>query len=190
MTSGDTRAQRTSSLCSEVLLLDSRLAVTVGWSNTSSKEGGGGGGKLAHSPAPWNAAAGLCRMDLHALVREVERTWRTEAGIPLRGRGGSDANTRESLAMLAQICDAISEVTFTQGLRELTRWLRAAKMIMGDLERPRRLACVNCGGKTLLMHATTGTVQCVNPRCRMRGSLEFAEGEVRIAWDASDTAAG
>lgn len=145
---------------------------------------------MVHSPAPWNAAAGLCRMDLHALVREVERTWRTEGGIPLRGRGGSDANTRESLAMLGQICDAVSEVTFAQGLRELARWTRAARVILGDLERPRLLFCENCSGKTLLMHVTAGTVRCVNPRCGVQGSLEFAEGEVRIAWDAGDTAAG
>lgn len=132
-------------------------------------------------------------MDLHALVREIERTWRTETGIPLRGRGGSDRNTRESLTVLGQICDVVSEATFTQGMRELSRWTRAAGMILGDLERPRRLpqemTCGKCGGKTLRMWMMEGIVRCVVPGCGMRGEFDFAEGEVQIAWDASEPAA-
>lgn len=146
-----------------------------------------------HSPAPWNAAAGLCRMDLHALVREIERDWRISGGIPLRGRGGSDGNTRHSLAMLGQVCDTVSESEFTRGMRELGRWARAARMILGDLERPRRLpheiTCLKCEGKTLRMWTMEGIVRCVRPGCGMHGALVFAEGEVRIDWDAGDTAA-
>jgi hypothetical protein len=133
-------------------------------------------------------------MDLHALVRETERSWRKEAGIPLRGRGGSDGNTRQSLTMLVQFCDAVSEGAFTQGMRDLSRWVRGARMVLGDLERPRRLphevTCRKCGGKTLRMWMMEGIVRCVTPGCGMQGDLEFAEGEVRIAWDANESAAG
>lgn len=149
---------------------------------------------MVHSPAPWNAAAGLCRMDLHALVREVERTWRTEAGIPLRGRGGSDGNTRESLVMLGQICDAVSEVTFTQGMRELSRWARGAKTILGDTERSRQLpidkTCPFCQKKSLRALTVRGTVICVDPDChapdgsRPQARLEYVEatGQFELDW--------
>lgn len=68
-----------------------------------------------------------------------------------------------------------------ESLRELERWRRSAAMVLGDMERPRRLpsppgepevACPFCKARTLRMWALQGIVRCVNPNCSTPGRLK------------------
>lgn len=183
---------RISELREEILALDVRLAGAV--THRGAKEGeGGGGGKIAHSPPPWNAAAALCRMELHALVREIEGRWRAAAGFTVVVRGGSDANTRVALRALGNLCEARG-VDARGGAGDLERWARGARMVLGDLERPRRLGgdivCPFCSGKSLRMLAIRGIVFCVSPLCRTpegerpQAQMEYvaASDSVELVW--------
>lgn len=154
---------------------------------------------MIHSPAPWNAAVALCRLDLHALVRGIEAEWRVEIGIPVRPRGGSDANTREALRALERLAPAVTEATAISAARKLSRWTRTAQLILGDAERPRRLPevlgsgdaiCPACARKSLRMWAMTGIVRCVSPGCCAEAQVEYAEAEGRIMliWRTGDAA--
>jgi hypothetical protein len=144
-----------------------RLAAIV--AHREKAEGDGRGGRRPHSPAPWNAGAALCRMDLHALAREIESRWREMAGFSALARGGSDANTRAALRALENLCEARG-VEVRGGAGDLERWARGARGVLGDLERPRRvpreMVCPFCHVGALRMLAGRGIVFCVNPGCR------------------------
>jgi hypothetical protein len=107
-------------------------------------------------------------MDLHALAREVEARWREMAGFSAAVRGGSDSNTCSALEALERLCEARG-VDVRGGVADLERWMLGARVILGDLERPRRVPgeviCPFCGGG-LRMLAGRGVVFCVNPGCR------------------------
>jgi hypothetical protein len=188
-------AERISSLRDEILLLDARLAaVAERGSNTSSERTGG---TAPGSAPPWNGAAVLCRLDLHALARELEREWRAGAGLPVRERGGSDQNTRQALHVLVRLSSTVDNRILVQGMREMTRWLRCARMVLGDAERPRRIpggeSCPGCRMRTLRLWTTAGIVRCVNPACAKEGRIEWneREGGGVLIWneDAADAAA-
>jgi hypothetical protein len=181
---------RISALRADILALDMRLAVIASHRDGSD---GRGGAQRSHSPPPWNAAAALCRMDLHALAREIECRWREMAGFPALARGGSDGNTRAALRALENLCEARG-VDTRGGVTDLERWTRGARMTLGDLERPRRIAgdiaCPFCSGRTLRMIASRGIVVCVNPNCRTsdgahpQARMEYvaASDEVELVW--------
>jgi hypothetical protein len=107
-------------------------------------------------------------MDLHALTRRIEAEWRAAAGFTLRVRGGSDSNTYSSLEALERLAHA-RDVEAREGLRSLERWIKGARMLLGDAERPRRIPgaekCPWCGVRSLRMWTGQGTVRCVNPSC-------------------------
>jgi hypothetical protein len=107
-------------------------------------------------------------MDLHALAREIESRWREMAGFSRMSRGGSDSNTCSALKALERLCEARG-VDVRGGVRDLERWARGARGVLGDLERPRRvpgeIVCPYCSGG-LRMLAGRGVVFCVNPGCR------------------------
>lgn len=182
---------RIAGTCQEALTLDERLAAAVPFREETrggSGEGGTGSGKIAHSPAPWNESAGICRMDLHALARKIEREWRAAAGATRLRRGGSDANTRAALLALPGLSHAagVGEESVARSLRDLARWVRQARVILGDLERPRRLPappgeaekeCPWCHCRTLRMWPMRGIVCCVNPHCMIDGRRAVARLE-------------
>ncbi len=187
-----------SELCADIRALDLRLAGI-----TAQREGGrerGGGRRVSHSPPPWNAAAALCRLDLHALVREIESGWRAAAGFGALARGGSEANTLGALAALERLCDARG-VDWRGGARELERWARGARTVLGDLERPRRLAdgggCPFCRMRTLRIWMRDGIIRCVNPVCvtpsggKATATFDYYDGRIQLVWrDGGGTAAG
>lgn len=191
---------RISELRGEILSLDMRLAQVVthrGGGGDGDGENGRGGMRRPHSPPPWNAAAALCRMDLHALAREIEKRWRTAAGFRALARGGSDANTRAALRALEALCEARG-VDPRGGMLDLERWTRGARMTLGDLERPRRvpgdMECPCCSGRTLSMLALRGIVMCVNPACRdadgmpPQARMEYVAltDRVELVWQARE----
>lgn len=181
MTDGD--GARISELRGEILALDARLAAIVAYPEESRGDGRGGA-RRAHSPAPWHAGAALCRMDLHALAREVEGRWREMAGFSGVARGGSDSNTCSALEALERLCEARG-VDCRGGVADLERWARGARMVLGDLERPRRIggmACPFCAmGGSLRMIASRGAVICVNPVCRTE---DGGKAMARMEWVA------
>lgn len=136
-------------------------------------------------------------MDLHALAREIEGRWRAAAGFRVAVRGGSDANTRAALRALGNLCEARG-VDVRGGVLDLERWVRGARMTLGDLERPRRVPgdveCPFCSGRSLRMLALRGIVMCVNPACRdADGRLPQAQMEyvaetdqIELVWQARE----
>lgn len=144
---------------------------------TGLREGTSGGrtGRLDHSQPPWAAPAALALLDLHAWVRRKEAEWKQEASLPVRRRGGSDANTLAALKSLSGLSTIVSDASVLSSLRELSRWERHARVVLGELELPRRLprsygagepACPFCHIRALRMHPLQGMVRCVNPECR------------------------
>jgi hypothetical protein len=184
-----------SELCADVRALDLRLAAIVAERSGAGGRGGGGRMRKPHSPAPWNAAAALCRLDLHALARDIEARWRAAAGFGALRRGGSDANTYRALRALERLCDARG-VDWRGGARDLRGWERGARMALGDMEQPRRLpseiACPYCGGKSLRALTGRGIVFCVNANCRTPdggrplGRMEYvtATEQIGLTWSA------
>jgi hypothetical protein len=187
-------AGRISSLRDEILLLDGRLSAAVPFRSKMNSDGEAGGrGRMPHSPAPWNVAAAECRLDLHALVRRTEDEWRAGIRIPVRKRGGSDRNTAAGLKALERIASAVPEGMLVNSLRELTRWTRSARMILGDLERPRRLPraegekempCPYCEVRSLRIWMLDGIVRCNNPACARIAVVEYVTetGDVVLEW--------
>lgn len=132
-------------------------------------------------------------MDLHALAREIERTWRSEGRLRVKARGGSDANTRGALEALDALLLVVPGWLVADSMRQLAKWGLRAGVILGDLEQPRRLpgdvACPYCSMKTLRMWAGAGIVRCVNPSCTMEdggkavATPEWIDGEgIRLTW--------
>lgn len=137
-------------------------------------------------------------MDLHALAREIENAWRRAIQVPVRPRGGSDANTTAALRALGRLLPAVPDADVRGGMRELERWRRTAGMVLGDLERPRRLPvaaggreidCPWCRMQTLRMLVNRGIVICVNPVCvtpageKATAALDYSTADgIRITW--------
>lgn len=141
------------------------------------EQAGGKGrtGKLDHSQPPWNAPAAQALLELHAWTRMREAEWRRSAGFAVRKRGGSDENTRRALSALCALSHSVDDGGVAGSLRELARWTRQARVVLGELELPRRLprqegqaepSCPYCRKRTLRMQALRGIVRCVDPSCR------------------------
>lgn len=159
-------------LCENAILLYVRLGLV-----TSVKDSGAGRrtGKLDHSQPPWAAPAALAMLDLHAWTRRQEAEWKRKAGLPARIRGGSAGNTKIALRSLCDLSNSMDDGSVLGSLRELSRWTRRARIVLGELELPRRLprsagnrepACPFCHMRTLRMWALRGIVRCISPECR------------------------
>lgn len=129
-------------------------------------------GKVTHSQPPWNSAVALAIMSLHQLARDIETRFRVAADLPVRKRGGSDSNTRLALEAAASLAETASDAAVCDAVSELDRWLRQAKITMGELEFPQRLprlpgksepVCPFCKHKTLRMFPLRGFIICITP---------------------------
>lgn len=138
-------------------------------------KGGGRTGKLDHSQPPWAAPAALTLLELHAWVRAREAEWRLAANFAVRRRGGSDENTLKALEALCALAHSVDDGRVASSLRELARWNRNARVVLGEMELPKRLprakgapepSCPYCERKSLRMLALQGIVRCVNVECR------------------------
>jgi hypothetical protein len=151
------------------------------------------------SRPPWNGAAALTVLELHALVRALEKELRDARGLSARLRGSSDANTEAALNAIPDLLTALPVPEGARVLRVLTRWLRGARTVLGDLELPRRLPrvkgageprCPFCTFQTLRMWALEGIVRCLNPVCTDAegrhpvARMEFSSftGELELIW--------
>lgn len=157
-------------------------------------------GRLDHSQPPWSAPVALAQMELHAWVRMREAEWRALAKFPARKRGGSDENTRKALTELQRLAGIADDGSVLSSLRELSKWNRRVRMVLGELELPRRLprhvgetepACPFCRMRTLRMWALQGIVRCVNPACKNPegrkpvARMEWSEftGQIELVWN-------
>ena len=116
-------------------------------------------------------------MGLHQLARDIEAKFQLHADLPVRDRGGSSANTKLALESSVRLSEAVSEPSVADALIQLDRWLRRARVILGELEFPQRLprlpgqaepVCPFCKHKTLRMFPLRGFIICINPspECR------------------------
>jgi hypothetical protein len=156
-------------------------AVQLSWeleslvAEKSSSPDGGFHGKLSHSQPPWNAAYAHLITDLHALARDMERSFRVRAGQPVRGRGGSDANTIRALGAVIALAEAVDDTHVAKAVSQLERWSQRTREAMGEADRPRRLPrepngseprCPWCERTTLRWWGLYGKVRCLNYACR------------------------
>lgn len=132
-------------------------------------------GKLDHSQPPWNSAVAHAYLDLHAYARELEALFRLLADFPARARGGSDPNTKHALKSVLRLAEKISDDKVAEATRALNKWCNKGRMVLGELEPPRRLPrapghkeprCPYCKKMTLRSQLMAGIVRCINPECR------------------------
>lgn len=180
-------------------------AVQLSWelealvAEKSSSPDGGFHGKLSHSQPPWNAAYAHLITDLHALARDMEAGFRMAAGQPVRGRGGSDANTIRALGALLNLAEAVGDSLVAKTASKLDRWSQRTREAMGEADRPRRLPrvkgsgepkCPWCDRLTLRWWGLYGKVRCVNYTCRDDdgnrpvAAMEYSDiaGDWVLAW--------
>jgi hypothetical protein len=132
-------------------------------------------GKIDHSQPPWNAQAAGVILDMHAKAREMEAWLRLSQGLPPRPRGGSDGNTCAALENIARLAEAAEDATVRDYIRDIEKWVRDARVVLGETERPKRLPrlagkpeprCPFCENHTLRMWPLAGKIFCIKPDCK------------------------
>lgn len=127
-------------------------------------------GKLDFSQPPWNATAADAVLDLHAEIRQLEASMQREAGLPVRHRGGSGANSTAAVNNLCQLAHAVCDDSVRIAVRSLSSWTRRAKIALDITEMPRRLprtpgqpepVCPFCRCHTLRIRPLEGLIQCI-----------------------------
>jgi hypothetical protein len=140
------------------------LPVAQALTSEPDTDGTTGGGKPGSSP-PWNPAAASAAMDAHAGVRHTELTMRTEAGLPARRRGGSDANTMAAITAIVALSNAVPDAAMAQAARDLDRLIRQIQELpaVDEAEPWRRVParCPYCGFSMLRVQARAGKVTCL-----------------------------
>lgn len=131
-------------------------------------------GKPSSKP-PWFSAAAHLVMELHHDIRAEERRLRVMLSLPLRERGGSDANTYKAMKVITSLAEAAGSEPAASAASWLERWHGRAARVLGDAspvshlprqpgekERP----CPFCQCLTLRFWSFEGRVRCINPSCR------------------------
>lgn len=197
--------------------LDDRLSIVVGAAQhlntvledlitqpSSLRDGTGRHATISHSVPPWNARAAYLLLDLAALVRGIEVSFKAALGIPERPRGGSDHNTQLALRAIPELALGVGEVTVSGCLAALEAWERRARETLGEIEPLRHLPrlegqpeprCPWCRRQTLRHQAQAGLVRCVNPVCydedgqRPRARIEVGRysSEPLLVWQDRTT---
>jgi hypothetical protein len=156
----------------EAVCISKRLLSVITEKNSSAEKRTG---KLDHSQPPWNGAIAHAYLDLHAYARELEALYRLAAGFPARPRGGSDPNTENALKAVLRLAEKVDDKRVADATRMLCTWCNRARMVLGELEPPRRLPrapgkseprCPYCKKMTLRSQLMAGIVRCINPDCR------------------------
>lgn len=149
----------------------------------------------ASSP-PWSPGPANVLMSVHWGVRRLEDRLRTADNLPVRPRGGSDANTRRALAAIAVLGSAIPvrhqyrdnprepcRCLHCDAIHELTRWANQARRLPGIDELPRWRpirttdgslppACPYCKTFSLRVAAMSGAVMCFYPGRQGQGCTD------------------
>lgn len=154
-------------------------------------------GRLDHSSPPWHAAAADSILALHSWAREYEALLQARLGLPVRWRGGSDANTSAALAAIGRLADGSDDAPVHAAAAWLESWCRRAGEALGETESPRRLpravgagepCCPWCRQATLRQLALAGVIRCIDPSCRDEegrrpsARLEMFDGEWVLRW--------
>ena len=134
----------------------------------------GSSGKPGSKP-PWFASAAYLFLELHHDVRLEERRFRIHLSLPIRERGGSDANTFKALSMITSLAEAAGTEPAASAASWLERWHARAARVLGEaspvLHLPRQPGererpCPFCHCLTLRFWSLEGRVRCINPTCR------------------------
>ncbi|GAA2092386.1 hypothetical protein [Actinomadura alba] len=172
---------------------------------TDPTTGGTSGQKTTGSPAPWHAEAAAVLVTIHEEARRLEASLRREVTGRLgRRRGGSDGNTREALAAIVNLTEAVCEDEVKRAARIVARWVTSARQIR-DIDQADRWeplprlpghlppACDWCSTYSLRMNRRTGEVRCTNHRCTdEEGRRPYARilagsysGQTSLVWQDS-----
>ena len=161
------------------------------------KQPGAFHGKVDFSQPPWHAPVANAIMDLHALSRQLESGLRSELGLPLRKRGGSNANTVKAMHAIPRLCEGADDYSVRLCAKELGRWGSRAQGALNSKEQASRLprqpgkpepACPWCRNHTLRSRGLEGKIWCINPGCadeqgkRPVAMLEYFRGEMVLRW--------
>ena len=169
---------------SDVISLSADLEAIIA---VRSRVSGSHHGKVSHSQPPWCSPVADAVLDLHAEVRQLERGIRSELGLPLRPRGGSDANTQEALKAISNLVAAADDHLAGLALRKLEGWVRRASIVLDKIDAPRRLPrlpgqpeplCPACDRRTLRILPMEGIVRCIDVSCLRNG----VRPEARMTW--------
>jgi hypothetical protein len=163
--------------------------------------GGYGSGKGGHHPlSSWNSQVAMLVLDIHGGTRDLETNLRYAISGSLRGRGGSDGNTRKSLANLVSLCAGTDYAGVMVVCKQLESWIWRGRLVLGEAEPFSRLprlpgqgdpACPFCKSPgTLRVRHATGVVICLRPGCqdsegnRTSGRIEIGSfsGDPSIVW--------
>lgn len=147
-----------------------------------------------HSAEPWNSAAGVVVMTAHQGLRDLENEVQEMAGLPVRGRGGSVANTYAALNAIVILAENISPHARREVTRKLFGWAGGAERLPAVDERARWLpiragddapACPSCGTYSLRLSERSLIIACFYPACPRPddddGGLRILG---RLAWSA------
>ncbi|WP_327587056.1 hypothetical protein OHA25_08595 [Nonomuraea sp. NBC_00507] len=155
----------------------------------------------ATSSAPWNPDAGPLLYSIAQEARKLEASLRRDvAGRLGQRRGGSDANTTAALRSICNLAYGVPEQDARRAARIISRWIRTARQVIGEEERPqllpvrpgkRRPPCPYCGTFSLRVVVHDNAIWCINrDGCKdhdgklPRGTLQRSEmtGDGMIVW--------
>lgn len=122
------------------------------------------------SAPPWNAAAAMTMMDIHAGVRALERDLRLAVTGSALERGGSTLNTFRAIEAVGRLADGTAAA---DAVAIIDGWVTAIMTLPAiDLEervRRLRVPCPRCGRRMLRLAERSGRVACLG--CAARGQL-------------------
>jgi hypothetical protein len=143
-------------------------------------------------------------MHLSQLSRSTEAQFRSQAGQPVRRRGGSDKNTIFALESIASFTEAVDDRVIVKALRDFTSWVNQARRVLGELELPQRLprlpgqsepVCPFCKQRSLRAFPLYGYIVCVLPLSlchdaegrKPRAQLEYSSftKQLELVWQDS-----
>jgi hypothetical protein len=155
------------------------------------------GGHQPGSKPPWNTQAANAALDAHAGVRDVEHNLRFAAGLPVRRRGGTDANTLAALEVIPSLAAGdVDDGVVARAQRDLERLARPIQELppIDQAEAWRRIPakCPYCGHGMMRVAPRAGTVTCLRyGACSDRdgkhpiGHVYVSQltGDPRIGWN-------
>lgn len=153
---------------------DYRQLGSIVMSQPSQLPSWGSTGKPGSKP-PWFSSAAYLFLELHQNARLEERRLRLHLSLPIRSRGGSDANTYKALSMITSLAEAAGTEPAASAASWLERWHGRTARVLGEaspvLHLPRQPGererpCPFCHCLTLRFWSLEGRVRCINPTCR------------------------
>jgi hypothetical protein len=123
----------------------------------------------------WNTQIAMIVLDCHAGVRQLEQEIRSEVSGSRKARGGSDANTVQSVAAITSLAAAAGDYELGLAVRKMESWGWRCRVALGQAEPLQQIPrqpghsaarCPWCRMATLRMKPVSGVVRCINPGCK------------------------